>query len=113
MILLFQLTMPDVGSWNGKWSDAGKFYGKVKNIGRSKEAEEKGRKILQGSSFSYSWSDGWKAQISVTRIDAKEATRLRRVLQISKQGFCGYDWMVDSIIRNGEIMTKREEADLE
>lgn len=103
MILLFQLTMPDVGSWNGKWSGAGDFYGIVENIGRSKEAEVNGQKILQNSPYEYSWADGWKAQISVTRVDAREAARLRRVIEKGDQGFCGYDWMVSAIIHYGDI----------
>ncbi len=103
MILLFQLTMPGVGSWNGKWSGVDNFYGKVKNIGRSKEAEAKGQSLLSNSPYSYSWSDGWRASIQVIRLDAKEAARLRRVIRKRDNGFCGYDWMVDSLLHYGDI----------
>ena len=103
MILAFQLTMPGVGSWNGKWSGAGRFYGKVVNIGRSKEAESKGEQILADSPYRYAWDDGWAAKISVWQIDAKEAARLRRQISNADEGFCGYDWMVNSIIHYGDI----------
>ena len=103
MILLFELTMPGVGSWNGKWSGAGRFYGKVENIGRSKEAEANGESIVDDSPYRYSWSDGWTVEIAVTKIDAKEAARLRRLIRKADQGFCGYDWMVDSLIYYGDI----------
>lgn len=103
MILLFELTMPDVGSWNGKWSGAGRFYGKVVNIGRSKEAKDKGASILSDQPYRYRWDDGWSAGVKVSQVDAKEAARLRRVIRKADEGFCGYDWLVDSIIHYGDI----------
>lgn len=103
MILLFQLTMPGVGSWNGQWSGASRFFGKVKNVGRSKQAEEKGREILESSPYRYNWDDGWAASIEVSQVDAKEAARLRRVIRKANEGFCGYDWMVNSLLHYGDI----------
>jgi hypothetical protein len=55
---------------------------------------------LDGQTFSYSWDDGWRAAISVRKVDSTEARRLRRV----SVGFYGYEWMVDSILLDGEIV---------
>ncbi len=103
MILAFQLTMPGVGSWNGKWSGAGRFYGKVVNIGRSQKRTDKGNKIVSNSPYRYSWDDGWGAKVTAWQVDAKEAARLRRIIRKAVAPFCGYDWMVDSLIHYGDI----------
>ena len=46
MILSFTLSMPNIGSWNGKWSGSNKLYTRVINFGRGKKAEEKVKEIL-------------------------------------------------------------------
>lgn len=96
MILCFELTMPNRGSWNGKWSGEDDVHIITKtdrNIGKKRIQE------LNGKSFCYHWDDGWTACVSCKTIDAKEAARLRR----KNRGFCGYDWMVRSIIANDKI----------
>ena len=95
MILSFTLSMPGVNSWNGKWSGEGEFYAKTINFGKSQKAKE----ILGKGYYHYSFGDGWAAGVSVKQVDAKEAAKIRRI----SSGFCGYDWMVDSIIWNGKI----------
>lgn len=91
--------MPGNNAWNGKWSGEGNLYVKVINLGKSKKAIAKGREILDKGYFSYSFGDGWRAGISVKEVGAKESGKLRR----KSKGFCGYDWMVDSIRYNLEI----------
>ena len=54
---------------------------------------------LDGKSFSYRWDDGWTACVSCRIVDAKEAAKLRK----KNRGFCGYDWMVRSIIATDTI----------
>lgn len=92
-MLAFYLSMPGCPSWDGKWSGDGKFYAKVVSK-RTKEKE------LDGKSFTYRWSDGWCARVDVRKVDAQTARKIRK----KSQGFCGYDWMITSIIENGEIL---------
>lgn len=93
MILCFELSMPNVGSWNGKWTGEGRFYAKVVNFGRSKKGEDKAQQILDGKYYHYNFGDGWSAGVTVSQVCAPEALRIRR----KSSGFCGYDWMVNSI----------------
>lgn len=103
MILSFVLSMPNVGSWNGHWTGEQDFYAKVVNFGRSKKADEKAKAILDTGYYHYNFGDGWSAGISVKQIDAKEAAKIRK----KSKGFCGYDWMVKSIIDNNKIQTTK------
>lgn len=38
--------------------------------------------------------------------DSKEAAKLRK----RSAGFCGYDWMVDSLLMDGRILASHERA---
>lgn len=102
-MIVFELTMPHIGSWNGKWSGADRRYIRTKD-------ERTVPKEYWGKDFQYSWDDGWGACVSVTRMPANEARKLERL----SDGFCGYDWMIKSIIRRGYIISdsdlKREGA---
>ncbi len=104
MILSFTLTMPNVGSWNGKWTGEGNLYAKVINFGRGKAATEAAYKILSeyGGYYYYSFGDGWGAGIRVREVDADEARSIRR----KSKGFCGYEWMIESIRSVGRIEVK-------
>lgn len=96
MILCFELSMPHCGSWNGKWSGENDVHIITKtdrDIGKKRCQE------LDGKSFYYNWDDGWSACVHCRIIDAKEAAKLRK----KNRGFCGYDWMVRSIVLNDEI----------
>ena len=64
---------------------------------------EKAKAILAKGYFSYNFGDGWRAAIEVTKVEAKEASKLRR----QSAGFCGYDWMVESIIDNLDIQVPK------
>lgn len=98
MILSFELTMPRVNSWNGRWSGQEKRHIIIKSFS-TKKSIENGNKILGQGSFYYDFGDGWGAQINVTEVNSEESKRLKKI----SAGFCGYDWMVDSIIRYGDI----------
>lgn len=100
MILCFELSMPGVASWNGKWSGEGSYYAIVKNLGKSQEAEKNAKEILSKGYFTYHWTDGWSAGVKVRAVDAREAAKARK----KSRGFWGYDWMVDSIISDQEII---------
>lgn len=96
MILCFELSMPNVGSWNGKWTGANEYYAHVVNFGKTKKRIAKAKEILSKKYFHYNFGDGWSAGISVKQIDSKQSAKIRR----KSAGFCGYEWMVDSIIDN-------------
>jgi len=99
MILAFELSMPGVASWNGRWSGEGRLYARVVNFGRGKAATERATRIRDTGYFHYSFGDGWRAGVSVRQVTSAEARRIRR----KSQGFCGYDWMIDSIRKHLEI----------
>lgn len=84
--------MPNVGSWSGKWSGAGKTYAIVKNLNMRHFSFKLGL-------YDYDFGDGWRASITVREVDKGTAAMLRK----QSAGFCGYEWMVDSIIQHGEI----------
>jgi hypothetical protein len=86
----FKLSMPRTGSWEGKWSGADKNYVIVLKVTDDQAAE-----LLKTGSWSYSWNDGWCAGIAVREVPKGE--------RIKSDGFCGYDWMVTSILRRGYI----------
>lgn len=96
-MIVFELSMPNVGSWNGRWSGEGRCYARVM---RDKSVP----KELWNRSFYYNWGDGWGACVSVDKVDYKEAKRIKRI----SNGFLGYDWMIDGIIAHGEIRKPTE-----
>ena len=96
-MIVFELTMPHAASWNGKWSGADKRYIRTWD-------ERKVPKELWNKDFYYRWDDGWKACVSVNRMTVLEARKLERI----SAGFCGYDWMISSLIKDGYIHTKEE-----
>jgi WD40 repeat protein len=62
-IICFELSMPNVGSWNGRWSGEGRCYARICKFGRSKTTKEQAAKILAGESFYYNFGDGWGASV--------------------------------------------------
>jgi hypothetical protein len=95
--------MPRNNAWNGKWTGDTKFYAKVFSFGRSKSSKEKAERILKEEYFTYNFGDGWVARIDVFEVDNKEKIKIRK----KSNGFCGYNWMIDSIIDNGDIRIKQ------
>lgn len=95
-MIVFELSMPNRGSWNGKWSGDGSVFVRVK-----KECDV--MKEVWDKDFWYYWNDGWTACVSVKRMPVAEARKLNK----KSRGFCGYDWMINSIIKNGEIKYER------
>jgi hypothetical protein len=93
MMLSFVLTMPNVGSWNGKWSGQNDLYARVIGVSPSRVPS-----IIANSPYRYSWNDGWSACVTVSV--TKEPQKIRR----QSKGFCGYDWMIDSIISDLRII---------
>lgn len=104
MTLSFTLSMPGRSSWNGRWSGEEKLYAIVKTF-TGKKGQQKAEEILKQQYYSYGWSDGWRAGIKVEQVDPARARKIRS----KSQGFCGYSWMVDSIIRHGAIYADESE----
>lgn len=91
-MVAFELSMPNRGSWNGKWSGDGECFIRTRT-------EKSVPKEYWGKDFYYRWDDGWTACVSLYRVPAAEANKMKR----KSKGFCGYDWMIESIIKYGEI----------
>ena len=83
LIVIFELTMPNVGSWNGQWSGKDKKYTVKRKLPKDK-------KHLIGKSFYYNFGDGWGASVFCRLANREKPTNI----------FCGYEWMVASIIKN-------------
>ena len=96
MMIQFTLSMPSNNAWNGKWSGEGNLYAIVRS---TRAIQSVAKRILEKGYWHYSFGDGWAAGVSAKEIDAAEARRVRK----KSRGFCGYDWMVDSILTHNEI----------
>lgn len=97
IMIVFELTMPHVGSWNNKWAGADRRYIRV-------YYDKSVPKEYWGKDFYYRWSDGWEACVSVKHVHYTEANKLRKI----SAGFYGYDWMIDSIIQKGKIEKRKD-----
>lgn len=107
-IVSFELTMPNVGSWNGKWTGADKKYFFIEKISdRDLSSKEHFKKLLEygRDSWYYNFGDGWGANVKVEIIDGTEYRKRKKI----SSGFAGYEWMIDSIKRYGEILNSAEE----
>lgn len=101
MILSFELTMPNVGSWNGRWTGAGRKYFAHRNMKNDKATKAKIAELLQGEEsrgFYHNFGDGWGAMVTMRIVDAATRGKERRV----SAGFCGYEWMIDNILEYGK-----------
>ena len=97
MFLSFELTMPNVGSWDGKWAGSKKPYFEFRKIDK-----KIGIQFMEGQeskNFYYNFGDDWRAKVKVKKILSKEKNKLERI----SAGFCNYEWMIDSILKNGKI----------
>lgn len=95
MIVSFELSMPGRNSWNGKWSGEANYYA----IFKSFRVTPKKPLPFKLGSYGYNFGDGWHANVAVREVTSSAARSLRK----QSRGFCGYDWMVESIIRDGDI----------
>lgn len=99
--IAFILSMPNVGSWNGKWTGEGNLYAVVKKF-TDRWFEKNKHKFMNGGY--YNFGDGWGASIDCKEVCSDEARLIRR----RSKGFCGYEWMIDSLIWEGEILNTEE-----
>lgn len=87
--VIFELSMPSNNSWNGKWSGKDSVYTVARDV---PEAKFQGLK----SRYTYNFGDGWVAAVSIREAAPREKATNR---------FCGYDWMIDSILKRDAITT--------
>ena len=99
-MIVFKLTMPRNSSWNGKWSGDGDVH----IIAKPDRCVPNDR---IGNSYYYDFGDGWCACIDVIKMNAN--SNEYRQMTRNNRGFCGYNWMVNSIISNNEIKLKEDE----
>jgi len=88
-LAVFELSMPSANIWNSRWSREEEYHALVREI-----PEE-----LKLGAYRYSFGDGWIAQVAVREVDSRTAKKIKK----DSSGFCGYEWMVDSILEHGEI----------
>lgn len=94
-----------MNTWNGHWSGEGKEY-RRKMVLKADEIRKLPFELdmESGNDFYYAFGDGWGVNVHLEVMSASEAKRL-----ISKSaGFMGYDWMIDSVLKNGEIIPERK-----
>ena len=84
--------MPQVGSWNGKFTGEKNFYAKS-------FPDNKIPKDIINKNFSYDFGDGWCANVEVKRVDNIQGRKMMK----KSNGFLNYDWMINSIIKNKKI----------
>lgn len=87
--VIFELSMPSNNSWNGKWSGEDNTYTVSKTLSEQKFQSLKRR-------YTYSFGDGWVAAVSIREAADREKATNR---------FCGYEWMIDSILKRDAITT--------
>lgn len=86
--IIFELSMPNNNSWNGKWSGADNKY-TVSKVLSKKDCE-----LFIGKSYYYNFGDGWTACVKC---------RLPAPREKATNNFCGYQWMITSILLHNEI----------
>jgi hypothetical protein len=106
MILSFELTMPNVGSWNGQWTGKSSKY--FRHINVSKQEAEKILDGKQRNYWYYNFGDGWGASVSVVKVLSGEKNKRERI----SKGFAGYDWMIDEILKYGRILERQERQEM-
>lgn len=101
--IAFILSMPQVGSWNGRWSGEKDLFCRTRSFSDRFLKSEDGKHIKEGNYY-YNFGDGWSANVELKKIDKSEMSKLKK----RSKGFCGYDWMIESIIRDGKIVPPSE-----
>jgi len=88
MRLIAELTMPNVGSWNGQYSGANQ----KKTVVFSTSEKKHGHLI---GNYYYNFGDGWGANVEIRKALPRE--------KVTKQ-FSNYTWMLDEIKEHGRIL---------
>ena len=105
--LVFTLSMPNVGSWNHRWSGESLVYAKSKQL-LAEQLKQLRFNYREPQDFYYDFGDGWGANVHVEVMSAKDAKKYLK----NSQGFCGYEWMISSILKYGKIRKLENEDKL-
>ena len=105
MRFIFELKMPNRGSWNDRWSGDDEKYTISREVTKTywqskphlKKIWDKVVEKGKTASFFYHWNDGWTAEVQIRKAKPRERAINR---------FYGYSWMIDSIIECGKICWK-------
>jgi len=92
MRLIAELTMPNVGSWNGQYSGAKD----KKTVVFSTSAKSHGHLV---GNYYYNFGDGWGANVEIREAQPRE--------RVTKK-FSGYEWMLGEIKKHGRILDRDE-----
>lgn len=103
MWVAFVLTMPNNNAWNGRWTGEGTLYARVKGF-TSRPFKER-VSALVGNHY-YNFGDGWGANVQVKIVTGDE----KRKIDKRSKGFCGYDWMIGSLLNWGKILAEPPKA---
>jgi hypothetical protein len=85
MILQFELTISNHNTCDGIIENKGRYFIHL-NVAKLKANK------LNGRNFRYSFGDGWETTITVSKNKRQKSN-----------GFLGYDWMVDDILKYDKI----------
>ena len=91
--IIFELSMPNNNSWNGKWS------GEDRKYTISKTLSKKHYELFIGKSYHYNFGDGWSACVEC---------RLPAPREKPTNNFNGYCWMIESILLHNQIKKLKE-----
>lgn len=108
---LFTLSMPNICSWNGKWSSEGTLFCRVRSYSfrkNSKKINPVLANVMSKDSCYYDFGDGWGASVSIRECTRSEKSKFEKL----SKGFCQYDWMIDEIEKYGKILTLQERDEL-
>ena len=100
--VVFELTMPSRGSWDGKWSGEEKNNIIYKNLTDKLAASIGLKEPGDTRSWMHRWSDGWAACVTARAMHVGEKKK-------KSAGFCGYDWMVENILCYNQTTVKSKE----
>ena len=93
----FSLEMDKINSWDGNWSGQNSLH-VVLRAGLDRY------RMLREGVYYYQFDDGWRAKIEVRFTTFEDAYDLYK----KSTGFCGLEWMVDSICNLGKIVCPRD-----
>lgn len=104
--IVYILTMPNVGSWNGRFAGEGHLNCEVRSYLKDSDIPKKVLSMKDG--YHYDFGDGWLVNIKATQIKENEKDKYEE----ASRGFYGYEWMIKEIEKFGRIKTlieKRQE----
>ena len=84
-VLLFEYGHSKINTWNGHWTGEGKVFAKEVFL-----------------TFTHDFGDGWVAKITMTVGAKKDFEEIMK----RSEGFLGYEWIIDSILKHGKIVEK-------